>query len=140
MKTVVLEARRKPPFLVRVVASGAINLLGLWFAGALHLVTYNNDFLVLLLAAVVLAAINIVIRPLMMLLSIPFIIATLGFFMLVVNALMLWITDELVPNFGLIGFWRTIGAAIILGIANLLLGGAMRDFTERPQRETHEFD
>lgn len=140
MNPIVLETRRKPPFWLRVVGSGVINLLGLWIAGGLQLVSYNSDFGVLLLAAIVLAAINIVIRPMMMVLSIPLIIASLGFFMLVVNALMLWITDQLVPNFGLIGFWRTIGAAIILGFANLLFGGAMRDFTERPRRETYEFD
>lgn len=140
MNTILVETRRKPPFGVRVLASGVLNLLGLWLAGALELVTYRDDFWVLLLAALVLAAINIVIKPLMMLLSVPFIIATLGFFILVVNGLMLWITDQIVPHFDLVSFWRTIGAAIVVSFANVLLGGVMRDFTEKPKREAFPLD
>ncbi|MFY9488243.1 MAG: phage holin family protein [Solirubrobacterales bacterium] len=130
--------RRRPPFWMRVLAAAAINLAGLWVAGLLDLVTFQDDFVTLLIAALVLATINILVRPVMMLLSVPFIIFTLGFFILVVNAAMLWLTDVLVPDFDLIGFWRTIGAAIILWFANMLLGGFMRDFTEQPRDETFD--
>ncbi len=140
MNTVIVESRRKPPFFVRVLGAGTINLLGLWLAGAMDLVTYRDRFSTLLIAALVLAAINIVIRPVMLVLSIPFILLTFGFFILVINGLMLWLTDQLVPHFDLVSFWRTIGAAIVLGVLNLLLGGVMRDFTERPKREVVELD
>lgn len=138
MDQIVVETRRRPPFPVRVLAAGLLNLLGLWIAGLLDLVFYDNDFWVLLLAALVLAAVNILVRPVTMILSIPFILVTFGFFILVINAFMLWITDLVVPDFELLGFWRTIGAAIVVGLANLLFGGIMRDFTERPRREVYE--
>lgn len=138
MTSVTIETRRRPAFWVRVLATGVINLFGLWIAGALDLVAYDDKVLTLLLAALVLAAINIVVRPIMTVLSIPFIIVTLGFFLLVVNAMMLWFTDQLVPDFDLFGFWRTVWAVVILWFANLLLGGLLRDFTEKPRRETFE--
>lgn len=135
---VTYEMRREPPFFVRVLATGVVCLLGLWVASLLDLVAYGDNFLNLVIAALVLAAINLTIRPIMMLLSIPFIIVTLGLFIWLINALMLWVTSFLVPPFELFGFWKTIGAAFILWIANMLLGGVMRDFTEKPQRETFE--
>lgn len=136
--SVTYEYRQPPPFWVRVLATGLICFLGLWIASLLDLVYYGDNILNLVLAAIVLAAINLTIRPVMMLLSIPFIIVTLGLFIWLVNALMLWLTSILVPPFDLDGFWKTIGAAFILWIFNMLLGGIMRDFTEKPQRETFE--
>lgn len=136
--SVTYEYRQPPPFWVRVLATGLICFLGLWIASLLDLVYYGENILNLVLAALVLAAINLTIRPVMMLLSIPFIIVTLGLFIWLVNALMLWLTSLLVPPFDLDGFWKTIGAAFILWIFNMLLGGIMRDFTEKPQRETFE--
>lgn len=136
--SVTYEYRQPPPFWVRVLATGLICFLGLWIASLLDLVYYGENILNLVLAALVLAAINLTIRPVMMLLSIPFIIVTLGLYIWLVNALMLWLTSLLVPPFDLDGFWKTIGAAFILWIFNMLLGGVMRDFTEKPQRETFE--
>ncbi len=136
--SVTYEMRQAPPFWVRVLATAVICFLGLWIASLLDLVYYGENILNLVIASLVLAAINLTIRPVMMLLSIPFIIVTLGLFIWLVNALMLWLTALLVPPFDLDGFWKTIGAAFILWIFNMLLGGVMRDFTEKPQRETFE--
>jgi putative membrane protein len=137
---VTYETRKNPGFLVRVLATGVVCLLGLWVASLLDLVFYGENFLNLVLAALVLAAANLLIRPFFYLLSLPFIIVTLGLFIWLINAFMLWITSFLVPPFDLDGFWKTIGAAFILWIANMLLGGVMRDFIEKPKRETYLVD
>lgn len=139
-KAVTYETRKNPGFFVRVLATGVVCLLGLWVASLLDLVTYGDNFLNLVLAALVLAAANLAIRPVFYLLSLPFIVVTLGLFVWLLNAFMLWITDILVPPFDLVSFWRTIGAAFILWIANMLLGGVMRDFIEKPKRETYLVD
>jgi putative membrane protein len=133
---VTYETRKDPGFLARVLATGVVCLLGLWVASLLDLVSYGDSFLNLVLAALVLAAANLFIRPIFYLLSLPFIIVTLGLFIWLINAFMLWITSLIIPPFDLDGFWKTIGAAFILWIANMLLGGAMRDFIEKPERET----
>jgi putative membrane protein len=137
---VTYETRKDPGFLIRVLATGVVCLLGLWVASLLDLVYYGDNFLNLVLAALVLAAANLLIRPIFYLLSLPFIIVTLGLFIWLINALMLWITSFLVPPFDLDGFWKTIGAAFILWIANVALGGVMRDFIEKPKRETYLVD
>jgi putative membrane protein len=140
MATVTYEERRDPGLVVRILATAVVCFIGLWIASLLDLVTYGDNILNLVLAALVLAAINLLVRPFFMLLSIPFIILTLGLFIWLINALMLWVTSFLVPPFDLDGFWKTIGAAFILWIANLLVGGFMRDFIEKPKRETYVLD
>jgi putative membrane protein len=138
MPVVAYETRRQPPLLVRVIAFGVINMLGIWIAGAFDWLSYNDSFWTLLFAGLLLAFFNILIKPVMMLLSLPFIIVTFGLFIAVVNAFMLWITSIFIPHFDLGSFWNTIGAAIILSIVNLLLGGMMRDFVEKPRIEHYE--
>jgi putative membrane protein len=126
--------------LVRILATSVVCFLGLWLAALLDLLTYGTNFLSLVFAALVLAAANLLVRPFFMILSIPFIIVTLGLFIWLINALMLWLTSFIVPPLDLFGFWKTIGAAFILWIANLAVGGLMRDFIEQPQRETVLYD
>ena len=139
-EAVTYETREDPGFIVRVLATGVVCLLGLWIASLLDLVSYGDNFLNLVLAALVLAAANLFIRPIFYLLSLPFIVITLGLFIWLINALMLSVTSLLVPPFDLESFWKTIGAAFILWIANLLVGGLMRDFIEKPKRETYVID
>lgn len=133
---VTYETRKDPGLLVRILATAVVCFVGVWIAALLDLVTYGDNFFYLVLTALVLAAANLLVRPFFMILSIPFIVVTLGLFIWLINALMLWITSFLVPPFDLFGFWKTIGAAFILWIANMILGGLMRDFIEKPQRET----
>lgn len=137
---VTYETRQDPGLLVRILATAVVCFVGLWVASLLDLVHYGENILNLVLAALVLAAVNLLIRPIMLLLSLPFIVVTLGLFIWLINALMLWVVSFLVPPFDLDGFWKTIGAAFILWIANMLLGGIMRDFTEKPQQETVLYD
>ena len=133
---VTYETRKDPGLVVRILATAVVCFVGVWLAAVLDLVSYGDNILNLVLTALVLAAANLLIRPFFMILSIPFIVVTLGLFIWLINALMLWITSLLVPPFDLEGFWKTIGAAFILWIANMVLGGVMRDFIEKPQRET----
>lgn len=137
---VTYETRENPGLLVRIPATAVVCFLGLWVASLLDLVTYGENILNLVIAALVLAAANLLVRPIFMILSLPFIIVTLGLFIWLINALMLWITSFLVPPLDLFGFWKTIGAAFILWIANMLVGGVMRDFIEKPKRETVVLD
>jgi putative membrane protein len=137
---VTYETRKDPGLVVRILATGVICLIGLWISSLLDLVSYGDNWVYLVLAALVLAAANLLIRPFLLLLSIPFIIFTLGLFIWLINAFMLWITSILIPPFDLFGFWKTIGAAFILWIFNMLLGGVMRDFIEKPKRETYLVD
>lgn len=93
--------------------------------------TMSQKLLALTIIALVFTLINLFIAPIFKFLSIPFIIVTLGFFLLVINALMLllteWITDGLdVVAFHVDGFWWAILGGLIISIVNAFLGGAVK--------------
>lgn len=81
----------------------------------------------LLLTALFLGVINAVIRPVMMLLSLPFILVTLGFFILVLNALMLWLAGGIAPGFHVGGFWNAFFGSIIISIVSWFLSIFFKD-------------
>jgi putative membrane protein len=71
-----------------------------------------------LVAAVVLGALNLIIRPILLLLTLPINILTLGLFSLVVNALLVMIASAIVPGFVVAGFWSALLFAIVLAVVN----------------------
>ncbi len=74
-----------------------------------------------LLAAVVLAAVNVVIRPVALFLSFPLTIVTLGLFVWIINALMLWIVGAFTPGFRVRGFRAAfLGSLLLTGLRFLL--------------------
>ena len=75
----------------------------------------------LAVTAMLLAVINAVIRPVLLLLSLPFIVLTLGLFILVLNALMLWAAGGVVPGFHVNGFGNAFFGAIIVSIVSWML-------------------
>jgi putative membrane protein len=77
--------------------------------------------LALIVTALFLGIINASIRPVLLVLSVPFIILSLGFFILILNALLLWLAGGLVPGFVVGGFWNAFFGAIIVGLVNFVL-------------------
>lgn len=75
-----------------------------------------------LVLAVVLAILNIFIRPVITLLTLPLTILTLGLFSLVINALLVWLAASIVPGVMIPGFWYAFVFAIVLAIINTLFG------------------
>lgn len=73
------------------------------------------------LAAIVLAVINLVIRPLLIFLTLPINILTLGLFSLVINALLFWFTGTLVDGFFVDGFVPAFMGALIVTVANWIV-------------------
>lgn len=72
--------------------------------------------------AIVYSLVDVVLGTLLKLLSIPFIVLTLGFFIFLVNAFLLWITDQLIEDFEIRSFGITLITAVIITLANLLIG------------------
>ena len=73
----------------------------------------------LLLAALLLGVLNAFFKPLLIVLSLPLLLFSLGFFMLVINALLLWFTGWLLqPAFTVDGFWTAFFGAIIISITS----------------------
>ena len=71
-----------------------------------------------LIAAVVLGALNLFIRPIIVILTLPINVVTLGLFSLVINASLVLLATYLVPGFAVAGFWTAVLFAIVLSIVN----------------------
>jgi putative membrane protein len=89
-----------------------------WLLGG---VDYGDDGWTLVLAGAVFTLVNAWVKPVITILSIPFIIVTLGFFLFVINIVMLYVTDWLVNGFEISGFWWGAAAALIVSLVNAAL-------------------
>jgi putative membrane protein len=118
-------------FLLRVL----INAVALWVATALVPgILYEGGWSTLLLVALVFGVLNAVIRPILMFLTCPLMILTLGLFTLVLNAAMLLMTSSLSRALGLgfyvNGFWPALAGGVIISIVSIVLSIFVRDNEE----------
>ncbi len=74
-----------------------------------------------LAAVLLLALLNAVIRPILYLFSLPFIIVTLGLFMVIINALLLQLVSFLVKGFVVEGFWPSVWGAVLISLVSTVL-------------------
>jgi putative membrane protein len=100
-----------------------VNFLGLWAAAQLMTgsIKYDDRLGVLVVAALIFSLVNAIIRPLVVLLSLPAIVLTLGVFTLVINAFMLWLVTLVYRSFELRSFWTAVVATVIIWVVNYLL-------------------
>src|SRR4051812_21135946 len=100
-----------------------VNFLGLWAAAELMTgsIDYHDRLGVLAIAALIFSVVNAIIRPLVVILSLPAIVLTLGLFTLVINAFMLYLVTLIYHNFHLRSFWTAVVATVIIWVVNYLL-------------------
>ncbi len=91
----------------------------------------------LIAAALLLGILNAFLRPVLLILSAPLILLTLGFFILVVNALMLLIVPGIVNGFHVEGFWSAFWGAIVISIVSWILSAFFRGSDGRVHVLTH---
>jgi putative membrane protein len=81
-----------------------------------------ENFVTAIMVAIALAIINTFIRPILIFLTIPVTIVTLGFFLLVINALIIMLISMIIPGFIVDGFWWALLFSVILSIIASLFG------------------
>ncbi len=120
-------------FLIWVLVNALALAAATWLLSGITLTadTTGQRVLSLVLVAVVFGVVNAVVRPVVRLLSLPFIILTLGLLIFVINALMLlltgWLSGQLGLGFQVAGFWTAVGGAIVITVATWLLELVLRD-------------
>jgi putative membrane protein len=120
---------------LELLARLAGNLAALWVASEVFDgVTYGDSFGVLLLAAVVFTFANWIVKPIVTVLAIPLIIVTLGVAYFFVNVLMLLLTEWIVGDFDVDGFWTLVGATIVVWLVNVVIAAALHDWRRYGQR------
>jgi putative membrane protein len=94
---------------------------GIYFDGPVHgQEEIRHKLVPLLLVALILGVVTSFVKPILTILSIPFIIVTLGLFLVVINAAMLkltsWLADKLDIGFHVEGFWPAVGGAVVITV------------------------
>ncbi|SHO60298.1 phage holin family protein [Algoriphagus zhangzhouensis] len=105
-------------FLVKIVLGGISVLIAEFFLSGIHIDSWITGFLL----AAILILINLTIKPLMIVLTLPLTLITFGLFLLVINALVIMLADKIIPGFQVDGFWWALLFAIVLSIINSLFG------------------
>jgi putative membrane protein len=90
-------------------------------------------------AGLVFALVNTYLKPVLVVLGIPFIIVTLGIGLFLINMALVWLTAALVPGFDAAGFWPIAKAAVVVWLVNMLLNGFWPDDGKRG-RVSHDWD
>jgi len=116
----------------RLLVAWLGNCLGLLLAAAIvPAIGYGHDLGTLLLAGAILGVVNFALRPLVILLTLPAVVLSLGLALLFINALMLWVTSRLVTDLHVGGFSSTLAGALIIWLANLLMRHGARRESDR---------
>lgn len=96
--------------------------VAVWVATYIVPGIHYDNWQSLLVAALVLGALNAFVKPILILFSLPVVVMTLGLFLMIINALLLLLTGKLVTGFHVDGFWSAFGASIIISLVSLILG------------------
>lgn len=127
----------------RILIRWAVNAIALWVAvqivpGLDHV---GESGLSLLLIALIFGLVNALVRPIIVLLTCPLIVLTMGLFILIVNAVMLSITAWLSNMFGLglvvEGFWPTFWGALVISIVSSVISLLVKDEREERREATY---
>jgi len=110
-------------FVVRVF----VNALAIVFAAAIVPGIEIRGVLAALGAGLVLGVVNAIVRPVLLILTLPLTLVSLGLFLFVLNGLCLWLTSTLVKGFEIHGFWAAILGALIVSVVSWLLTAFLSD-------------
>lgn len=121
-KIIILQKTITMNFLMRLLIT-AIVAFGLSYL--LPGITIDS-FVTALILAIVLAILNTLVKPLLVLFTLPITIITLGLFLLVINALIILLADKLVDGFHTEGFWTALLFSIVLSVTTSLINTASK--------------
>jgi putative membrane protein len=110
---------------VRILLSIVANAVALFAAAQLvHGITFRGDWsqpetwLRLLVAGAIFGLLNLIVRPIALFLSLPFLVLTLGLFYFVLNGLLLWGFSKLMPGYDVAGLWAGILGSLVIMVVN----------------------
>jgi putative membrane protein len=84
---------------------------------------YLDSFTTAILVAVVLGCLNALVKPLLILFSLPMVIFTFGLFLIVINTLIILLADALITGFKVNGFWWALAFSVVLSLVTGILNG-----------------
>lgn len=108
--------------LLRWLISALVLMFIAYYVPGIHVTSFYSA----LVAALILGLVNALIRPLLLLLTLPINIFTFGLFTLVINALMFWLASTVVKGFYVAGFWPAFWGALIMWIVGWFVNSLLK--------------
>jgi len=111
-------------------------ILALGVVIAAHVVSgiHYTDFGSLVIAVLLLSFFNAILRPVLVLFTLPFIIVTMGLGIVVINAFLFLFVGHIVDGFTVAGFWPAVWGSIVLSLTNFFVNAVLRSSAPRPPR------
>ena len=113
-----------------IVLSFIGNAIALFATTVVPGITFTGDWVNLLLGGAIFGLFNLIVRPIATLLSLPFLILTLGLFYFVLNGILLYVAAKLIPDYHVSGLGAAILGSIVIAVVNWLVhavfGGAKK--------------
>jgi putative membrane protein len=123
-------ADRSPGFFYKFLVRWLVCSLGIWIAAGLlggDRITYDDRIGAIIIGGLILALINAVIKPIVVILSLPAILFTLGLFMLVINGLMVLLASAIYDPLQVSSIWSAMLAGVVIGLVNYLVTAILED-------------
>mgnify|MGYP003584995522 CR=1 FL=1 len=107
--------------LLQFLTRWLVNCLGLWIAGAVGVLTISGGTIYLVVSALLLALLNAVMKPILIIISLPIIAISLGFFLIIINGIVVYALDMLYSPLKVQNFWYAMLAGIVIGLVNYIV-------------------
>ena len=104
-------------FIIKILLSAFAVIITAYIIPGVHV----EDYFVAIILALVFALLNVTLKPILIVFTIPLTVLSLGLFLLVINALIILVADAIVPGFSVDGFWWALLYSVILSIVSSLL-------------------
>ena len=95
-----------------------------------------KGFISALLAAAILSVLNVFLRPVLLVLTLPFNILSLGLFTFIINAILLMMVSGVIPGFIVRDFWSALFGSLLISIVNAILGVFVSDNRKKPEKDS----
>ena len=103
-----------------------INTISIFAVGYVLSGIQVDSFVTALIVAVVLAVLNVTLKPFLIVITIPFTVITFGLFLLVINVLVLYAAEALIDGFHIAGFWWALAFSVLVSFVNSILFGSQK--------------
>lgn len=109
--------------ILRLLLRWLVCSLGLWIAAGLlgNSISYDGEVGVIVVAGLVLALVNIIVKPILVIFALPALLLTLGLFMIIINGLMVYLVSVLYKPLDVTNFWAAVFAGMVIGLVNYLV-------------------
>ena len=122
--------------MVKLLVKWGLSAVALLFLAYLLPGIVVKSFGSALLAAAVIALLNSIVRPILIVLTLPVTVVTLGLFLLVINALMFWLAGSMLSGFEVSSFWWALAGAIVYSLLSMVVDMAMQQLFSSSSNKT----